>query len=345
MAGLAMATAGARAELPTPLTRPATVLRQPAKAALLGVAQAGERVVAVGERGTVLLSDDAGMRWRQAASVPVSVTLTAVQFINQRVGWAVGHCGVVLRSDDGGEHWHRQLDGHAAAALMLKDAQALGDEKAVAEAQRVVQEGADKPLLSLHFVDEREGWVVGAFNLALVTHDGGQTWASGSTRLPNPKAGHLYALHREKDELLIAGELGLLLHSADAGRHFERIEVPYAGSFFVVNREPSGAWVVAGLRGHALRSLDQGKTWTALASPVPVSFTSLLAEPSGGTWLANQAGQIWKAEPHLNTLQPQAPSAAQQPASLLRLADGTLLLAGWNGISRVPASPRSTTLR
>ncbi len=338
-AGAALgATGAAQAALPAPLERPATVLRLPAKAALLGLAQAGTRVVAVGERGTVLLSDDAGVTWRQAAQVPVSATLTAVQFVNERLGWAVGHYGVVLRSDDGGEHWVRQLDGHGAAALMLADAQAHGDDKAVTEARRVVEEGADKPLLSLHFSNEREGWVVGAFNLALTTADGGQTWQAVGTRLPNRKSAHLYALYRDRDELLVAGELGLLLHSGDGGRHFERIETPYKGSFFVVTGEAGGAWLVGGLRGHVLRSADQGKTWTELANPVPVSVTGLLRTAGDGTWLANQAGQLLKADAD-NTVRPLAGTPAQQPAALLRLADGSLLVAGWNGISRVPAPP------
>jgi photosystem II stability/assembly factor-like uncharacterized protein len=49
------------------------VLQQPAiptakakRAVLLGLTRAGERLVAVGERGIVLLSDDAGVNWRQA---------------------------------------------------------------------------------------------------------------------------------------------------------------------------------------------------------------------------------------------------------------------------------------
>ncbi|MFX9023723.1 photosystem I reaction center subunit IV, partial [Acinetobacter baumannii] len=44
---------------------------------LLSVARAGERLVAVGERGTIVRSDDQGQSWQQVAS-PVSVSLTRV---------------------------------------------------------------------------------------------------------------------------------------------------------------------------------------------------------------------------------------------------------------------------
>src|SRR5512134_1715805 len=76
------------------LERPALASRHAQRSVLLGAAQAGARLVAVGERGIVLLSDDEGAHWEQVP-VPVSVSLTAVRFADERLGWAVGHGGVV----------------------------------------------------------------------------------------------------------------------------------------------------------------------------------------------------------------------------------------------------------
>src|SRR5438034_11738498 len=69
------------------LQRPAPMVPQSMHGAMLAVALAGPRIVAVGERGVVLLSDDRGATWRQVA-IPVSVTLTAVRFVNDKTGWA-----------------------------------------------------------------------------------------------------------------------------------------------------------------------------------------------------------------------------------------------------------------
>src|SRR5450830_215397 len=99
------------------LSEPALQSPKALRAATLAVTRAGARLVAVGERGTVLLSDDAGEHWRQA-SVPVRVTLTSVRFVNERTGWAAGHLGVILRSDDAGQTWIKQLDGRQAAAAV-----------------------------------------------------------------------------------------------------------------------------------------------------------------------------------------------------------------------------------
>jgi ligand-binding sensor domain-containing protein len=82
-----------------------------------------------------------------------------------------------------------------------------------------------------------------------------------------------------------------------------------------------------------LRSTDAGKTWAPLASPAPVSVTGLLRDAQGQVWLANQAGQLLQAQGAALQLVQATP--AQQPAALLRLASGELLIAGWNGITHV----------
>src|SRR4051812_6883490 len=95
---------------PAALTQPSILSAKASGAAMLALAQAGARLVAVGERGIVLLSDDNGKSWRQVAT-PVQVSLAAVQFVNEQSGWAVGHLGVVLHTADGGQTWRKQFDG------------------------------------------------------------------------------------------------------------------------------------------------------------------------------------------------------------------------------------------
>jgi len=91
---------------------------------LSGMARAGGRVIAVGQRGHILFSDDAGRHWLQAA-VPVSADLTAVNFPTTTQGWAVGNDGVVLHSNDAGATWQKQLDGRQIGALLVKHYTAL----------------------------------------------------------------------------------------------------------------------------------------------------------------------------------------------------------------------------
>jgi photosystem II stability/assembly factor-like uncharacterized protein len=314
------------------LSHPATQSVQALHGVMQAITRAGDRLVAVGERGTVLLSGDNGATWRQAA-VPVSSTLTAVQFVGQQ-GWAVGHAGVVLHSTDGGEHWARQLDGRAVAALELTAAQQAGDERRLAAARQGVTDGADKPLLALSFTDARNGIVVGAYGMALITHDGGQTWSSLAGRLPNPQGLHLYAVAQAGGHVYVAGEQGLFLRSLDQGEHFETVDTPYEGSYFTLAVQGDGSVWVAGLRGKVFRIANDGQTFVEVVNPLPVSINDmrLLGQQ---LVLVNQAGGVLQASADRTHLAPLALPPGPPLTSIAQAADGTLVGAGFAGPARL----------
>lgn len=291
------------------LTRPALSARRAAGAVLLAAANAGRRIVAVGERGLVLTSDDDGKRWQQQPT-PVSVTLTAVRFVDASQGVAVGHGGIVLLTADAGASWRVVLDGRRAAQLALDAARASGNVERLGLAERLVAEGADKPFLDVLMPDASTLVVVGAYGLAFASSDGGRQWSAWLDRLDNPKALHLYALRQRGEQWLAVGEQGLMLRSGDGGKSFRRLPSPYKGSFFVAELMAEQDIVVAGLRGNVWRSGDAGSSWTQVASPMPASITASLRTPDGGLLLANQAGFVMKLagdrlEPmHKNALPP-----------------------------------------
>ncbi|MFC5696275.1 WD40/YVTN/BNR-like repeat-containing protein, partial [Pseudomonas sp. GCM10022186] len=257
---------------------------------LLDLAQAGQRLVAVGQRGHILYSDDQGKTWTQA-SVPVSSDLTAVQFPTAEQGWAVGHDGVVLHSSDGGVTWQKQLDGRQLGRLMQDYYAAKPDAMQwLDEGKRIETEGADKPFLDLWFSDERNGFIVGAFNLIFRTRDGGQSWEPWTDRTDNPSGYHLNAIASDGEHLFIAGEQGLLLRLDEHGERFQALAAPYQGSFFGIAAQP-GLVLVHGLRGHAYRSLDAGTSWSQVDTGLNSSITASARGPEGGLYLFGQTGQ------------------------------------------------------
>jgi photosystem II stability/assembly factor-like uncharacterized protein len=128
-----------------PAGESAEIARLATQSLLLDAAMAGTRMVVVGERGQILLSDDQGQNWRQAR-VPTRSNLTGV-FFDAKLGWAVGHDEVILRTEDGGETWTRQ---HFAP------------EK-------------EQPLLDIWFSDADNGFAFGAYGTILASHDGGRS--------------------------------------------------------------------------------------------------------------------------------------------------------------------------
>ncbi|MBI5446105.1 MAG: glycosyl hydrolase [Deltaproteobacteria bacterium] len=221
-------------------------------AMMLGVARAGKRIVAVGDHGIVLLSDDGGKSFRQARTVPVRSTLTSVSFADEKRGWAAGHWGVIIATVDGGDTWQLQRS----------------------------ETSLDQPLFSLYFKDKDRGWAVGLWSLVLATQDGGRSWKK--VQLPAPPGGgktdrNLFRVFASaKGTLLIAAEQGTVLRSND-GLSWEYASTGYKGSFWAGTGLPDGTLVVAGLRGTIYRSRDDGKSWTPCETEAKSSITDLLA--------------------------------------------------------------------
>ncbi|WLI04528.1 YCF48-related protein [Pseudomonas sp. FP597] len=307
---------------------------QALRAVLQAVARAGNRLVAVGERGVILLSDDNGNSWRQAPA-PVSASLTGVQFVDDRNGWATGHAGVVLHSEDAGETWALQLDGIRASAIELEAAQASGDEDRIHVAQRLIDDGPDKPFLALSFADKKRGLVTGAYGLVLATEDGGQTWQSWSGRVPNDRGLHLYAAARQGNSIYLAGEQGLLLRSTDGGEHFVALHSPYEGSYFAAALSQNGLLYIGGLRGHLFVSGDQGNSFQALANPIPASINSINVA-QGRLLFTNQAGLLLHSGLKDFSAQSVPVSDGLPLTSVTQAADGSLIAVGMAGARRLP---------
>ncbi|HEX5392755.1 MAG TPA: YCF48-related protein [Rhodocyclaceae bacterium] len=315
-----------------PLDRPALISSLASRAVMLDLTragtQAGSRLVAVGERGIVLLSDDQGGTWRQAV-VPVSVSLTAVAFADARIGWVVGHSGVILKTEDGGEHWKLQLDGRQVADRIAKSG------VSEAAAQRWLKDGADKPFLALHVADAKSVQVVGAFGLAFRSRDGGATWDDFGDKLDNPKGNHLYAIAVQDEHMFIAGEQACFFASNDGGMTFKRLGLPYKGSLFELHPTAKGLFAV-GMKGKLLFTPDQGKTWSDVANPMPVSLLSVTTLPNGKQLWLNQAGQFLMGGEDAQPLMPLQGLAA--PAAIrATVADSKrLVTAGFRGVSVQP---------
>lgn len=319
-----------------PLDTPAQTTRFAPQSQLSAVARAGTRLVAVGVRGLIVISDDDGRSWRQVPS-PVSSDLVAVRLVSARRGWAAGHDGVILATDDGGEHWVRQIDGRATADLLKAHLGALaagGDARAARLLKGVqlnYQGGPQVPVLDLWFENEQTGWAIGSFGTIVGTRDGGKTWESWVEKVDDDEMLHFNAIADVGGNVYLASEKGALFRLDRARERFVRISTGYNGSFFGI--VGTGAYVIAyGIGGSAYRSRDGGVTWQRLPTGVQGSFTSACVLEDGRLLLATQDGHLIVSGDQGNTFRQVAVGQPDLFTGIAPAGRNRVTLTGVNGV-------------
>lgn len=303
-AGFCLLAAGVvpvAAQEATPTLRPAVIAPLAKQSLMLAATRAGDRLVAVGDRGHILLSDDNGRQWRQVP-VPANAALTGVSFVDARNGWAVGHDAVILHSGDGGESWQVQ---HAAPDL-------------------------EQPLMDVLFsVDGRHGIAVGAYGLYLETADGGVTWNS---RTISDDDFHFNAVRAPTPETrLIVGEAGTLLFSGDAGATWVKQESPYRGSFFDALVLGPRSFLAYGLQGNILRTDDGGTSWTEIDSGTTAGLMGGAVLANGSVVLVGAQGSVLTSGDGGRTFAAIKRADRVALAAAIQAADGSVILLGESG--------------
>jgi photosystem II stability/assembly factor-like uncharacterized protein len=278
---------------------------------LLDVSSVGKRLVAVGDRGHVLFSDDNGTSWVQA-KVPTTQMLTAVYFVDDTHGWAVGHDAQILATTDAGATWVKQYED-----LEL-----------------------ESPLLDIWFKDRSLGYAVGAYGVLLETTDGGANWEDVSDRMDNEDAYHLNAIVEVKNSGLFAvGEQGMMFRSPDWGQTWETLDSPYEGSLFgALGTNEAGTLLVYGLRGHLFRSTDFGSTWQAIslntANNGPLEFGladgNRLAD--GSIVIIGHGGTVLKSTDNGQNFTVTNRADRLSLAGVAAMENGNLILVGQGGV-------------
>ncbi|WP_297896922.1 YCF48-related protein [Shewanella sp.] len=251
---------------------------------VLDIAHAGQHLVAVGERGHVLVFND---HWQQVPT-PTSVQLTKVFFLNEKLGWAVGHDATIVHTQDGGQTWTLQMQSSEI----------------------------EKPFLDVLFLNEQEGMAIGAYGLFYRTLDGGVTWneefhqellaeedvsylaelkESDQAAYVTERASLLPHFNRvvalKDGRLLLVGELGLVAVSEDKGLSFTRTAFDYDGSMFNAI-ETQDAVYVMGLRGHVFKAERSLAQWTEIEMPVQSSINGAMAVSDNALYLVGNAGIV-----------------------------------------------------
>lgn len=272
---------------------------------LLDIINTGEHLVAVGDRGAVVVSND-GATWAQVQT-PTRAPLTAVDFADARHGWAVGHDAVILHTADGGKTWELQN----------------------------FEPELEMPLLDVLFLDDQRGFAVGAYGLFYRTADGGKSWEEVDSPIREDEW-HFNSIVRLADgALFITGESGTLALSTDEGQTWEKIESPYESSLFGALPYGDKGVVIFGLRGNVFVSDDAASAqWREVTTGTVASMFGGTVLEDGRKAMVGVNGNILLSANGLQDVQVLKSTAGTPLSAAIALGD-VLLTVGESGVQRI----------
>jgi photosystem II stability/assembly factor-like uncharacterized protein len=271
---------------------------------LVDAERLGNRLVAVGDHGYIVVSDDAGTSWKRAQA-PAVPLLTAIDFLDARRGLAVGHDSVILRTADAGESWTQAFSAPAE----------------------------QRPLLDVIYLTQDRAIAVGAYAAFYESNDGGKSW---NARKITPDDKHFNAVvDLGGGRLVILGEAGTILVSDDNGVAWTAVPSPYKGSLFGGLVADDGALVAFGMRGRIYRSTDKGRTWKQVDNPSVATLMGGDKLPDGALVIAGAAGTALVSRDHGQSFQPVATGSTRAYAKAILGGPSAILLLGEAGVRAV----------
>ncbi len=194
-----------------------------------------DRGIAVGEKGTVLATEDGAKTWQPRTS-GTKENLLSVFTVGSHA-WTSGFDGALFHSADGGRTWSQQNSGTTMA------------------------------LESIFFLDADRGWSVGWSGAILRTTNGGSTWQTIKTDAAQWSLAAVRFF--DANNGWAAGFSGQLLHSTDGGTTWKAQKSPTQSWLTAIATDRAKRlWVAAD--DHVLVSEDSGQSWKAVS--VPTSF-------------------------------------------------------------------------
>ncbi|MCK5145385.1 hypothetical protein KAR48_01450 [bacterium] len=182
------------------------------------------------------LSNHVGNTWDIVYEFPVERNFSAIDFINENVGWAVGDSGMIICTIDQGKTWNKQVSG---VSYKLNDIQFVNENEGwIAGSNntmlKTVNGGQDwiaieifsdtlKTFMSLHFIDAKIGWVADSRGGIWHTSDSGDSWTRQESHTHWAITGIQFL---NKDEGWAITTNKIALHTTNGGLSWESILIP-----------------------------------------------------------------------------------------------------------------------
>ncbi|MCF8413168.1 MAG: protein kinase [Melioribacteraceae bacterium] len=255
--------------------------------------------IAVGDSGTVLLTENAGELWYdveldgkykindalllddgkcflvggessfvysddfmktiQKFPVDADHNLFKVRFIDNNLGFVLGSKGMVMRTTNGGSDWSR------------------------------ISMNTSNILYDVAFVDQNLGYIVGWNGMYLKTTNGGSSW-----REEEPFTNRYLKSIDFYEDIGIAVGGNLIFRTDDGGETWIQVMNSPADGFQTIKFINDELVLIAGGKGILMVSQDEGETWNAFDTKTLINFSDLELSSDGSVYLTGVNGTILK---------------------------------------------------
>lgn len=238
----------------------------PTQLSLLGVDLKGQRRIAVGQMGLVLVQEAAG-EWQKIDS-GTTERLFSVSLNAKGDAVTVGSFGTVLRSADGGHSWQVIAPDWTPYA----------------------EDGAQPHIYDVRVDEAGVATIAGEFGLILRNAPGSTEW-----QLLHKGDASLFALEFESGGVgYAAGQSGTILRTQDDGRSWTALATGSTAILLGVHAAAGGRIVATGMRDMVI-SGDGGATWKQVKDPeVSSAWYAGVGQASAGSpvMAVGHGGQI-----------------------------------------------------
>ena len=263
--------------------------------------------MALADDGSSVRTGDGGRTWTSAESDTSG--WRRLQFLaDGSVGWLISQAGSILRTSDKGRHWQAASAATVAALIGVADFHFIDAQHGWAVApsasglgtifittdgglawQAVAATRSSDGLLAIRFADAMHGVAVGPSGIALVTSDGGATWAPRSTGA----FGQLFRVSFADATTAVAvGEAGIVVRSTDAGQTWQPVSSPTTRNLFDVRFVSAKIGHAVGNDGTLIATRDGGATWSVVPTGAKAGLAAVFFLDEQTGWLAGTNGSI-----------------------------------------------------
>lgn len=220
----------------------------------------GNRGWIVGDRGTVLISENGGKSW--FLSKWGNFRFNTIHMITAQRGFAASDSGIILKTENGGREWQVVFAGDPSTSYT-----------------------------SIAF-NQNAGIITGSRGKILYTSDSGSTWAAKTlneakrkNRLPDLNTVYF----SDRNDIWIAGNDGVILRSSDRGTTWSQSNFKEYNFYSMVFLNSDEGYI-AGENGMIIRTINGGETWRSEKIPTYKVNRLLLTEDK--IWAAGNGGTL-----------------------------------------------------